>query len=291
MMLGFLAIMANFVIQVHAQPSFVTNGLVAYYPFSGNADDASGNGLNGTNNGATLTADRFGKPASAYSFDGSTSFISIDSSPLLQLSTNLTISFWMNSASGGMMICKGNEECAYSVGGSVSSGIGFNHQNINNMVFSKSPLPSNMWFQVVCTLNSTDARIYINGQLNNSGTGETLGTGTGALTIGKINSGLPSYYQGSLDDLRIYNCALSADEVQQLYLFEAPPIINIQTAVYFDSSNLRVGTNYQVQASSDLSTWSNFGPVFTATNTYWRETNYWDVTNANRLFFRLQVSP
>ena len=49
--------------------SFLTNGLVAYYSFSGNANDASGNGDNGTNYGAVLTQDRFGLPNSAYSFD------------------------------------------------------------------------------------------------------------------------------------------------------------------------------------------------------------------------------
>ncbi len=47
-----------------------TGGLVAYYPFNGNANDVSGNGYNGTVNGATLTTDRFGNPNSAYNFNG-----------------------------------------------------------------------------------------------------------------------------------------------------------------------------------------------------------------------------
>jgi hypothetical protein len=52
-------------------PSYVpTNGLVGYWPFNGNANDISGNGNNGTVNGATLTTDRFGNTNSAYSFDG-----------------------------------------------------------------------------------------------------------------------------------------------------------------------------------------------------------------------------
>ncbi len=50
-------------------PNYVpTNGLVGYWPFNGNANDESGNGNNGTNNGATLTADRFGNANSAYGF-------------------------------------------------------------------------------------------------------------------------------------------------------------------------------------------------------------------------------
>ena len=49
--------------------------LIAYYPFSGNAGDATGNGYNGTPDGATLHQDRFGNPDNAYSFDGSDDFI------------------------------------------------------------------------------------------------------------------------------------------------------------------------------------------------------------------------
>ena len=53
-------------------PSYVpTNGLVGYWPFNGNANDESGNGNNGTVNGATLTSDRFGNANGAYSFNGS----------------------------------------------------------------------------------------------------------------------------------------------------------------------------------------------------------------------------
>jgi hypothetical protein len=281
-MLALLGLSAN----TNAQ-SFLTNGLVAYYPFSGNANDASGNGLNGTVSNATLTTDRFGHASSAYSFNGSSSFISINSSPLLELTTNLTISFWMKSTSvGGIILCKGNAEGSYSIGATASNAIGFNQQNSVTMVLSQSDAASNTWIQVVCTLNGTNATIYFNGQLNQVGTGVTLGTGTGALTIGKINSGLPSFYGGLLDDIRIYNRPLSANEVAQLYLIEGN-ILNIHEAVYVDDDYLLVGTNYQLQVSSDLNTWTNQGAAFTATNTYWRSTNYWDVTNWNQLYFRL----
>ena len=60
----------------------INDGLVAYYPFNGNANDESGNGHNGTINSATLTSDRFGNPNSAYSFDGVNDYIDIGSFPL-----------------------------------------------------------------------------------------------------------------------------------------------------------------------------------------------------------------
>lgn len=64
--------------------------------------------------------------------------------------------------------------------------------------------------------------------------------------------------------------------------------LNIRKAVYLDTSNLAVGTNYQLQVSSDLLNWTNQGADFNATNSYWRSANYWDVDNWEQLFFRLK---
>jgi len=66
--------------------------LVAYYPFNGNANDESGNGYHGTVNGATLVADRFGNPNSAYSFDKK-GYMTLNSMITVSLS-ELTLSFW-----------------------------------------------------------------------------------------------------------------------------------------------------------------------------------------------------
>jgi hypothetical protein len=75
----------------------LTDNLVAYYPFSGNADDQSGNGYDGTVYGATLTSDRFGNPGSAYSFDGIDDYISVDYTNAFQL-PEITISVWVQAA-------------------------------------------------------------------------------------------------------------------------------------------------------------------------------------------------
>jgi hypothetical protein len=74
-------------------PANLQQGLVAYYPFNGNANDASGNGNNGIVNGATLTADRFGNANRAYNFDGNAQYISVQNSVTLS-PLNLTISVW-----------------------------------------------------------------------------------------------------------------------------------------------------------------------------------------------------
>jgi hypothetical protein len=70
-----------------------------------------------------------------------------------------------------------------------------------------------------------------------------------------------------------------------------PPTFNIQKAVYLTSTNLVVGFNYQIQASSDLIHWTNQGSVFTATNSNWQSTNYWNVNDWNQLFFQVEAVP
>ncbi len=73
-------------------PNYVpSNGLVGWWPFNGNANDESGNGNNGTVNGATLTADRFGNANQAYGFDLNQSITSS-----IQNSSSYSISIWVN---------------------------------------------------------------------------------------------------------------------------------------------------------------------------------------------------
>src|SRR5260370_24499664 len=93
-LLGALIALAAFV-RVHAQDPF-TNGLVAYYPFNGNANDASGNGNNGTVTSAALAVDRFGNPNSAYAFDGVSSLITVPDSASLMITNDITVTCWLS---------------------------------------------------------------------------------------------------------------------------------------------------------------------------------------------------
>jgi hypothetical protein len=67
--------------------------------------------------------------------------------------------------------------------------------------------------------------------------------------------------------------------------------VNLIKAVKPSFSFLSLGTNYQLQVSSDLNTWTNQGSPFTATNSSMIYPQYWDVDNWSQLFFRLQVAP
>jgi hypothetical protein len=75
--------------------SFLTNGLVAYYPFNGNANDLSGNGHHATNINVALAPDRFGLPDRCYSFNGTNSHVDIGGSIRLGAPHDaMTISVW-----------------------------------------------------------------------------------------------------------------------------------------------------------------------------------------------------
>ena len=86
-------------------PSYVpTNGLVAWWPFNGNTNDESGNGNNGTNNGATLTQDRFGNANSAYYFSSSGCATRIDANlNTSNINGAVSISIWVLRQGSGCL--------------------------------------------------------------------------------------------------------------------------------------------------------------------------------------------
>ena len=116
-------------------------------------------------------------------------------------------------------------------------------------------VPLNQWLHAVFTSGAAGQSLYLNGRLLAS-----------SATIIEDHAGRSSVSVGA------GNCTCGGPN-------------------YADASSLRAGTNYQLQVSGDLNTWTNYGSAFTSTNSTWRSTNHWDVDNWNQLFFRLQVSP
>jgi Concanavalin A-like lectin/glucanases superfamily len=288
--------------------SFLTNGLVAYYPLDSNASDITGNGNNGSiiGSGITFSTNRFGVPSSACSFDGTGSYIQINQTSGMTNITKRTISAWINMTGQSTISCCAadviskydqlNGSFGLRVDGTLGWKPSFFLRDTNGtwLESSATTFASNQWFHIVATWDGTNAYLFQNGQIQSSvATTSIPAWGNSSLRIGRhggdSGNSLQYYmFNGQIDDLRIYNRALSASEVSALYAYESAPIVAIQKAVYLTSSNLHAGTNYQVQVSSDLVNWTNSGAAFTATTNVWRTTNYWDVANWNSLFFRLQ---
>lgn len=222
---------------VDAPPVFLPT-LVAHYPFNGNANDATGNAANnGTVSGATLTTDRFGYPNAAYNFDGADDYIEAvaDNMPI----GDRTISLWFNADAGSIA---SNTPAALSYGGGacgtsllmILNNINnakyhvSGHCNTNLNEFAYASLPENNWYNWVVTINNNTIKMFINGVLINT----TSNFGTPTTVAGKDffigalinNNGLgrlyPSgnyYFKGKLDDIKIFDGALTDAQVLDLY--------------------------------------------------------------------------
>jgi hypothetical protein len=210
-----------------------TDGLVGWWPFNGNANDESGNGNNGTVNGATLTEDRFGNTNAAYSFDGADDFITNElSSPLILSGMGLTISSWLyfpfigpnntvpqinmidNSGNGyGSWSTQLNTDNRVFVG---LCGNAFQSPTMQiNDSIQRSP---NEWYNIIlsCDLNNNVSRLYLNGLEIGSSNNPLLQLVLTSTTFGKW-PGNDVYLTGNLDDIGIWNRALDECEIQALY--------------------------------------------------------------------------
>ncbi len=190
------------------------NGLIAWYPFSGNAGDSSGNNHNGVVNSGKLSNDRFGKANSAYFCDGTKKAITI-----LALgdykANGVSISLWIKTRKKGAALqlvsgAIGNMYLNVHKTGTFVADFDGNMSHITGANSSDSVVTNGTWTNLTATNDGTTTRLYINGVLQKSFP-ETLSTGGSDVIVG--NKG----YIGFIDDLRIYNRAISASEVSDIY--------------------------------------------------------------------------
>ncbi|MFZ4680660.1 MAG: LamG-like jellyroll fold domain-containing protein [Flavobacterium sp.] len=212
-----------------------TTGLVGYWPFCGNANDESGNGNNGTNNGATLTTDRFGNANSAYSFDGVNDFIIVNNNPNI-LYPEFTVTIWFNSITSfcdaiGPIIRSGNASTCgwngFSIG-TFNNDNNFGLQNFDgsDYSFQSNQLCSNFnsgtWYNITFTRSNSESREYVNGILVSSVLQSNYQPATqcpiffGSNHLDSNNNPL-SVFNGKVDDIGIWNRALTQEEITNLY--------------------------------------------------------------------------
>ncbi|MFM2230687.1 MAG: hypothetical protein RL607_1945 [Bacteroidota bacterium] len=208
-------------------PSYVpTNGLVGYWPFNGNANDESGNGNNGTNNGAILATDRFGYINSCYFFQNNNISIPHNPSFGFQATSAITISMWCNSSDvSNISHFMGkradsspyfNWQIAYGgsvIGPSFGSGTG---PGIYNGAFSSDLFLINNWYHIVGKFDNGVWLLYVNGILKATNNTAIVNPDSNTpITVG--SSGNFQGYYGKLDDIGIWNRALTQQEITNLY--------------------------------------------------------------------------
>ncbi len=222
------------------------DGLVAYYPFNGDAKDESGNGNDGTVNGATLTEDRFGNKESAYNFNGMGNKIVVQDVPLLNFGkTELSIAVWIKTTQTGIwkrILTKRariNTENWYSL--AVWNGKARFEIYAQGQLDSTSDVNDGRWHLLVITRNSSNNKfsMYIDGNLEVTMTDEGRNLNSSIDTPLEIgiwaNESYDETFNGFIDDIRIYNRALSESEIQQLYNYQTcQPSIDIKLNVTGD---------------------------------------------------------
>lgn len=220
-------------------PSFIdTSGLVAFYAFNGNANDISGRGNNGTIlGGATFQNDRFGQANQAILLDGVNDYISIPRNSSLEPTNALTINAWitptrMTNAGWRTLISKATTPgvdpfVSFSIQSSSSSPINNRWQfNLSNgssgslkSLVTKAALPDKDTLMLTAVLSEGIMRLYINGKLDTSMafTGN-IGYTAQNLLIGYSMTGPNEYYKGTIDEIAIWNKALTPNQLGLIYV-------------------------------------------------------------------------
>lgn len=313
----FGAIAIAFQVRVHSQ-SFLTEGLVAYYPLDGNTDDGSGNGNNGNPQNVDYTTDRFGMQFSAALFSGQRGIDSAIDCPTLDNLAYLPVTYscWFRLdghtvADGEVMTVIGREQSDFpgqegAVALVSSQGLGFTNEltyitNPKLFHFNSFIPNTNQWYHSVLTVDTNalislfvDGSLYGTAQSSSSAlAGATplpFRIGASTLSTGNINVGAPRYcWLGAIDDVRVYERALSANEIAQLYFFEAKlPVLTLAVSQVVVSMHVNPGLTYQLEKSVDGLTWTAIGTTFVATNS--TTSQVLGVTNGVG-FFRVVQTP
>ncbi|MEO6135153.1 MAG: LamG domain-containing protein, partial [Ginsengibacter sp.] len=230
-------------------------GLKAYYPFSGNANDVSGNGFNGVPQGnMQLTTDRFGNANSAYQFDGIDDEIIVTDNGQLS-SPAFSICYYFTTESSDLQVCVGKINYTTGYAATFNSGVYptgpsafFGTMNsLNNCflqvpntytytIYSPAIINLNQWYCVVNTFENGIEKMYLDGILVGQTTlpfnNATICNNTNLL-IGSWWEADPYRFKGKIDDVRIYDRAISEDEVRALCVAttKTDTIINDYTPV------------------------------------------------------------
>jgi hypothetical protein len=201
---------------------------VAWWRLNGDATDSSGYGNDGTVIGASLSTGQDGTPNSAYSFNGSSSQITIPDSPILSPTSAITLSAWArpNTNKDQGIVSKdvsvGIDNPPYAI---QLVPTGFAYSIITNsvntpMAFTCSEISSSSgaWYFIVMTYDGTTQSLYVNGvKCSDTRMPSDMADTSGLLRIGQQKTGLNRWFNGSIDDVRIYNTSISSGAILTLY--------------------------------------------------------------------------
>jgi hypothetical protein len=273
-------------------PSFICapSGLISWWPAGGNSDDIIG-GNNGTlQNGVTFAA---GKVGQAFSFDGIDDFIAIGGSPV---PPPWTVEFWANrqdSPSYSSVLLADSQTALKLEQYHFTRQVGFTQFGVADYNFNYSA-PVGVWTHLAFVANEIATQLYVNGALQDTYAASI------ALPLEQFGSdGAGDRLKGLVDELSVYNRALSASEIQAIY--SAGSAGKCVTPVYIISINktgnnlsltwlAQRGLKYHVQFTGNLSSglWTDVAGDVTATGSTASKTDVLPA-NAPQRFYRVML--
>jgi hypothetical protein len=239
--------------QPSSQPSVLIDdmtslqdGLVAYYPFSGNTLDKSGNRLHANPHSVSIGVDRFGRASEAANFDGGSSYLEIPGRKF-NFVYNMSVSMWIRPSSfqfaGAAILDKSHylgsnsaEIAAWSFRQDGSLGNQYSYVFVSEaegrINMPGVQLLADTWSHVVVVKGGRTRRMYVNGALavtSNYILSDIVSNSAMPLLVGALNSfntnpatGVNRFWGGKMDDLLIFNRTLTEAEILRLYDFNSP---------------------------------------------------------------------
>jgi hypothetical protein len=268
----------NFNVTAYAYPVGITDGSVAYWSFNEGfgttAHDSSGNDNHGTINGATWTDGRLGR---ALDFDGTDDYVQVPDSDSLDIQNEITIAAWIKPRSFTNINFFVSKYDAYSLGldwyphpverSYVHFMLG------SRVVESNGPVNLNEWNHVAVTVNSTHLIFYINGVQDTILSGsEVYSVSNYDLMIG-ASYYVTDFFNGMIDDARIYNRTLNEEEIMALTTMTGPPPIQTQIVTVESGNSTTIpftwNTTGFVRGNYTISAYAPplYGEIDTADNT------------------------
>jgi len=212
---------------VNSLPRSLQRGLVAYYPFNGNAKDESGNGHDGKVKGAVLAQESKEATHAGYLFvEG---HIDLPNALAQQFEGNspISVSMWVRSSPN---LTEGNRSM-FAIGVEAHNrafvmvmvkGRFLYSQWVDGDVRTDYVISDRKWYHCVATYDGSSCSLYADGQLLTQKKVDA-NRATESIMIGKSFVGQKELWKDQIDDVRIYNRALSEAEVKSLYKYESKP--------------------------------------------------------------------
>lgn len=283
-------------------PSNLLQGLIAYYPFNGNAKDASGNNNNLTPVGnPSFVSGVLGIASSAISFNGSSY---CETSGLLVRSNPFTWSLWVETTSliatnFNYVEESGNHTTSPAMWCNINTNTSpatisysfwtYGGGGVPELTSSYTPVNTNQWVHLVGVSDTTGVKsLYVNGVLEGTTPAQNFGQVLSVFDMGG-EIGYSIYNQYQLGNVRVYCRALSSNEVGQLYMLESGNMPPPNLCVNANGNNslqiqLSETPNYPVilQAATNLTTPNSWQPIFTNNTDFYGN---WMFTDTNTILY------